>query len=558
MNFAYEGPATTTDISILDKLTSIQRGTLGADIETNSIEDDTPIGISFAINPREAFYFPFSSPMMPWDKLKNPDIKLVIHNGHFDLGVLNKYFKITPPNVVDSIIAVQTLGIPPPETALNRLAWDMFQVRMTTIEDLLGPRGKNQKKMNSLAEDVIAKKCTADSRLCLRVWQRVEPDIPMRAFELDMRVLPALMKMEQRGMRVDLAKLDFHIQRITHEFEKMLYLGRTMGFNLRSSDQVGKILESLGYTVKWDKKTGKAHLDKDVLKRDFPLEPIAHFVLKARNLSSLLADLIAIRDTHLVGDHIYGRIHQNVTATGRLSTSRPNRQNFTPDIRDIFIPEDGEEFEAWDFSQIEMRDLAYLSQDPTMMAVFDSGGDIHDQTSIFIHGDVLPAHRRVIKNCNFSMVYGGDWYTLHNRYQVPVDVAKALIAKYFSIYPRVKDYLYSVREQAHVKGYTETILGRRRTHYAINNGIKWMMEKAERELLNHVFQGSAGEHLKEMHARFEDEPQVNTVHDETIFSITPKHVFDYSMLDGIADFRTPIAIKRGMNWKDMVEVKKYG
>ncbi len=556
-NFAYQGPSSTTDPGIIYKLYDMTRGTVGVDVETISLDDRTPLGISFSINASEAFYFPINSPMLPWHILLNPDMEKIFHNAAFDIKVIKNSRGVEVTNYKDSMIAALLVGYPREKISLADLSFRLFGSTLTQISDLLGT-GTTQLTMLDIPEEAVAKKCCQDTIYTLRLWEVLKPYVPMKALDLEMRAMPVLLDMEARGMRVDEKVLELHIAKTEKDVKYYRSLATGWGFNPGSSKQLAAIIEGQGMVVPYNRKTHNPKLPKETLQTYYADVPLVQLALLYRESNSTLTNLVAIRDKHLVHGRVLGRIHQNGADSGRVSTSKPNRQNLTPYLRDIYIPEDGEEMEEWDLNQIELRVLAFQAQDPVMMATFKTkGGDVHNQTSLAIFGDTAPHHRRIVKNINYTVVYDGDEHTLWQRYGIPEKKGKEFINSYFRLYKGVKVWIEATRKFAHANGYTETLLGRRRYHEDISNKWGHARRKAERELINHAIQGTAAEILKELIWRCKKEFQVNTAHDSIIFSKKVGHELDYFALGGLAPFRTPATIKRGPNWKDLKEIGIY-
>ncbi len=558
MNFAYHGPKTPSPTLVLELLDR-QQGFIGIDIETISLDDQTPIGLSFATSPHDSFYFPIDSPILPWDKLRNPAISKIVHNGHFDLGVIKKSKGIDVTNVTDTIVAAQLLGYQPSLFYLYDL---LFGEKLIPIEDLIGKKGKNQLTMDKVPEAKVAEKCCLDSKAAYRVWERLEPEVPMKAFDLEMRLQPILMAMEDWGIRIDVARLIQHRVKVKKDVDYYKNIASGLGFNPGSSKQLAAVLQSRGWHIHYNKKTKNPILDDEAIQTLYYDDPIAQMASLYRKAKILLSTFIdATLNKHIKADgRIHGRINQIVTNSGRLSRSKPNLQNIPERMRDIFIPSEGRIFEDWDLEQIELRKLAYLvwqtMGDRTMQELFDRGGkdsDIHGACSV-----EMDCERRVSKGIHFSITYGGDENTLQRKLGIPLDHAISYIDRYFARFPGIKAYIsYSIR-QLYKTGYTETMLGRKRLFPDIESPYEWKRKAAEREAFNHIIQGSAAEDLKELQTRIATEPQCNTIHDEILLDISPDHVTDKSTCIGLASHATPMKVERGLNWKDLIEVAKVG
>jgi DNA polymerase-1 len=533
----------------LDNQTS---GEIGVDIETVSLEDRTPLCIAISPNKDEAFYYPIDSAYLPWHILNNPNVVKIFHNGHFDLSVLYTYRGISIPNVKDTIIAAQLLGLPP---ALAPLAYELLNAKWESIEDLIG-KGKNALSMRDVPEEKMAQKCANDARHTLGVWQILKDSVPQQAFELEMQLMPVLMDIEQRGMRINIEQLLKHRERISKKVNYYKGIAESYGFNPGSSLQLAKILQDRGHLVPYNHKTGKPKLGAQILSTQFTNEPLAKLVLLYRSAKILLSTFIdAILEKHLVKDRVYSRVNQNVARSGRLSRSKPNLQNIPPTMRDIYVASNDCYLESWDLNQIELRILAWLvwqhTGDYSMQSLFDQGGDFHTSVQRKLN---IP-ERRITKNLNFSIIYGGDAHTLHTRYGVALDTASQQISDYFTAFPGVRVYIDKIHTQLLQTGYTETLLGRRRGFKDMLSS-SWAKDiaKAKREGFNHVIQGSAGEILKRWQVKAKAEPQINTIHDEILLDIPYNYAVrnDYHL--DLAKHETPITTKRGQDWLNMIEV----
>lgn len=561
-DFSYRGTHTSLGKHTLyENLVGLTSGRVAVDVETVSLDNRTPIGIGFATSYYDGYYFETGSPLLPraLQLLHNPDITKIFHNGHFDLKVIEDTWGIVVEPVVDTILAAQLLGHP---LALGNLALQFINTVIPTIESLIG-KGESAIGMDEVPLEKVAEKCCLDCQCSYVLWDIFKDTLPPAAFELDMRTMPVIMDLERRGMRIHVDRLNGHIKRIGDNVEYFRGIARGFGFNPGSSKQLAAILESRGWRVRYSRETGNPMLDKNIIEMYYREEPLAQLTVLYRGLRTLLTNTLQpILDKHLHSDgRIHPNIHQDVTGTGRFSQSKPNGQNITHDLRDIIIPTEGLTFESWDLSQIELRVIAYMSQDPAMLEVFDRpDGDIHSDTSMYIFGDALPHHRRIAKDINFAIVYGGDAYTLYNKSRVPIELGERYINLYFQKYAGVKRWIEQTRVEAHQNGYTSTLLGRRRSDPYIHEAEPWMYRKAERRLINHPIQGSAGEILKELMWRLMEsgESQVNTIHDESLMEFELGHSPDYTIPVNLAPFNTPVTIKRGMDWKDMQEIATVG
>jgi len=365
-------------------------------------------------------------------------------------------------------------------------------------------------------------------------------------------------------MRVDVGRLWEHKERIEKDVNYYKLIANGMGFNPGSSKQVAAVLQDRGWNIRYKRGTGNPILNEEELSTTYKDDPISHLVLKYRKARVLLSTFVnAILDKHLDGDRIYPNVNQALVASGRLSRTKPNTQNIPYLMRDIFIPSEGNEFEDWDLSQIELRILAYLvwqyTGDYTMQAVYDKDGNIHQETTDAINQMTgLGIAYRIGKEINFASVYRGTPLTLYQHTGVPPELGARFQEAFNIKYPGVEQYFRLVCKQLAQDGYTSTLAGRKRYLPDISSPLRWQREKAEREGFNHIIQGTAAEVMKRLQVRAGHGPQCNQIHDQIIFDLPLGVEMNKDACLGLAPYRTPMEIKRGKNWKDSVVVGKYG
>lgn len=557
LRFAYRGPKSHS-ADLWRDIWYMTSGELGADIETISLEDRTPLCIGLAPNPKESYYFHIDSPVLPWHVLSNPNITKIFHNGNFDISVLEEHRSgLKIQGVQDTILAAQLLGLPPKMQSLAKI---LFNRDLITVEDLIGPKGKNQRTMADLPEEKVALKVLQDAEVTIEAWWRLRDQAPKEALALEMEMLPLCMKMERRGILVDKEALSVHKVGMEKQINFYRGIAKAYGFNPGSSLQLAAVLQSRGWRVQYNRKTKKPILNEDILTTYYAEEPMAHLTLLYRKAQVLLSTYIKkTASVHIKED---GRVHphfnQGIASTGRLTHTKPNSANYPESMRDIFIPQPGCLAMSQDLSQIELRVLAFLvwllTGDKIMLDIMESGADIHQEVA-----NMVNCSRRIAKDINFAVTYGGDAYTLYTKDAVPLDLGQAYIDSYFRRFPGVLALIQQTHAQLYQHGYTETLLGRRRGFWdKIAAPEDWVRRAAEREAFNHRVQGSAAEILKRWQLRLDylDVFQVNSVHDETWdeHEIGRPVILDAN--DSLAPFRTPAAIKVGSNWRDLVEVHK--
>ena len=420
------------------------------------------------------------------------------------------------------------------------------------IEELIGQKGKNQGNMRNLSPQQIYKYACEDADVTLKLKNRLKQELKEQGaeklfYEIEMPLVPVLAYMEKNGVRIDthaLKETSTHFTARMIQIENEIYQLAGTEFNVSSPKQVGEILfERLKITDKAKKtKTGQYVTSEEVLEGLRNKHDIVGKILDYRGLKKLLGTYIDALP--LLINERTGKIHtsfnQTVTATGRLSSSNPNLQNIPirnedgKEIRKAFIPEEGCEFFSADYSQIELRIMAHLSNDPNMIEAFREGDDIHAATAAKIYKinieEVSREQRCKAKTANFGIIYGISVFGLAERMNVPRSEAKELIDGYFHTYPQIKAFMDKSIERAREKGYIETIFGRKRflpdilSHNAVVRGY------AERNAINAPIQGSAADIIKvamvKIYQRFLSEnirsKMILQVHDELNFSVYPE------------------------------------
>ncbi len=364
--------------------------------------------------------------------------------------------------------------------------------------------------------------------------------------EIEMPLLPVLARMEMNGVRLDTKSLKRTSQVFSDEMAKIenkIYDLAGSPFNISSPRQVGEILFDRLKIVEKAKrtKTGQYVTSEEVLQSLKGKHEIVELILDYRGYKKLLSTYIDALPSLInpVTGHIHTSFNQAVTATGRLSSSNPNLQNIPirdsngKEVRKAFIPDDGCEFFSADYSQIELRIMAHLSQDPNMLEAFRSGYDIHAATAAKVFRkaieEITPDERRKAKTANFGIIYGITTFGLAERMQVSRSEAKELIDEYFLTYSKVKEYMDKSIETARSKGYTETLFGRRCYLPDINSNNSVVRGYAERNAINAPIQGTAADIIKiamvHIDRRMQDEKlrskMILQVHDELNFSVFP-------------------------------------
>lgn len=514
------------------------------------------VGMSFSYKENEAFYVPIPSNREEAQKIVNEfrpvfekeDSLKVGQNIKYDMLVLQNYGVEIKGKMFDTMIAHYVLQ-PELRHGMDYLAEIYLKYETIKIEELIGSRGKNQGNMRDLKPEQVYKYACEDADVTLKLKNILEEELKKNGiedlfYEIEMPLVPVLASMERNGVRVDVEALRQSSEHFTarmNEIEKEIYALAGMEFNISSPKQVGEVLfDKLLLNEKAKKtKSGQYSTSEEVLENLRSKHPVVGKILEHRGLKKLLSTYIDALPQLI--NPATGKIHtsfnQTVTATGRLSSSNPNLQNIPirdedgKEIRKAFIPDDGCEFFSADYSQIELRIIAHLSQDKNMIDAFLSGYDIHAATAakvykIDIH-DVTREQRSKAKTANFGIIYGISVFGLAERMNVDRREAKELIDGYFETYPKVKEYMDKSIQVAREHGYVETIFHRKRYLADINSRNAIVRGYAERNAINAPIQGSAADIIKvamiRIYERFKKEniqaKMILQVHDELNFSV---------------------------------------
>lgn len=548
-NFYYYGVLKPYPRIYQEHLVENQPRLIGFDVETISLKERIAIGIGIATAPDMCFYFPLfptESPVVPWHLLKDPDIVKVAHNAMFDLGCLDEY-EIDDTNIADTNVMSRLLC-----NKFNGLL-DLSHVHgmeVHEVKELLAAHGA--KIMLELPEEVVARKCMQDSAACLKLYYEFVPQTDMAYFQTEMETYPIMLKMASRGLLIDhRIRMALEIQ-LDEDVELYLKMcNEAEAFNPASPQQVGYILAKRGaYDVfprlpftrnKYGKKTSTLSTAKEILEKMD--DPLANLILLYKKKSKLLSTYIKpwAEDTRA-----YTRFHLDA-ATGRPSSTDRNMQNIPGikslggvNVRAMFLPDTG----IWtdmDFSQVELRVIAYLSQDKEMLHVYEIEGDIHQLVADFMDID-----RSVAKNVDFAMIYGGtDQCIAETAHIRSKDRAKQLKEMWFAKFPQAGDWIRSVQEEGLRTGKARTVFGR---NLRLPSDDEEGKDAIERKAVNYPIQGSAAEILKRALIQCKDMDIALQVHDELLIDgLIPADRF--KSLEYIAPFRTPIEVKYLERWE---------
>jgi DNA polymerase-1 len=531
---------------------------LSLDTETTSTEpmEAKLVGLSFSVTENEAYYIG-----VPADETKakevveifkpvyeNEKINKIGQNIKYDMIVLHNYGVEVKGEIFDTMVAHYILS-PELRHNMDYMAEILLNYKTVKIEELIGEKGKGQKNMRDLDPRSISDYACEDADVTLKLKHVLEQKLEEGGLkelftEVEMPLVPVLANMEENGARVDTEALKEISKEYTgkmNQLEKEIHELAGGEFNISSPKQVGEVLfDKMKLSDRAKKtKSGQYVTSEDVLEKLSHGNPIVEKILEYRGYKKLLSTYIDSLPT-LINPRT-GRIHssfnQTVTATGRLSSSNPNLQNIPvrnengKEIRKAFIPDDGEEFFSADYSQIELRIMAHLSQDANMIEAFREGDDIHAATAAKIYKkpleEVTKEERRKAKTANFGIIYGITVFGLAERLEISRGDAKELIDGYFQNYPDVKAYMEKSIETARKKGFTETIFNRRCYLPDINSHNSVVRGYAERNAINAPIQGSAADIIKvamaKIYKRFKAEnlraKMIIQVHDELNFTV---------------------------------------
>lgn len=539
----------------------ITKKSVSIDTETTSTDAISAelVGLSFSVEEKKAFYVAVPAnyeealkivqifkPLYESDKI----IKIG-QNIKYDYEVLTRYGVTLQGKMFDTMIAHYLIQ-PELHHNMDYMAETLLGYQTIHIEELLGPKGKKQKNMRDLSPTDIYEYAAEDADITLRLKNVLEPRLKELGVEelfwnIEMPLVRVLADMELNGVCLDTEALQDTSKIFTErmkQYEQEIYKEAGEEFNISSPKQVGDIL--FGKLQIMDKpkktKTGQYVTSEEVLQSLESKSPIVRNILNYRGMKKLLSTYIDALPK-LINPrtgHIHTSFNQALTATGRLSSSDPNLQNIPvrtddgKEIRKCFIPEEGCLFFSADYSQIELRIMAHLSEDENMMEAFREGHDIHRATAAKIwHVDidkVTDAQRKKAKQANFGIIYGITTYGLAQRMDIPNGEAKELIEGYFRTFPKVQAYMEHAKEVAKAKGYAETLFHRRRYLADINSRNATVRGFAERNAINAPIQGTEADIIKvamvRIWERFKKEgirsKMILQVHDELNFSVFPE------------------------------------
>ena len=582
---------------LLARLSSAR--SFAVDLETTSLNPMLAglVGISLALVPGEAYYIPVGHTQLEEvgqlsmreviDRLRLPledgATGKLAHNSNYDMTVLVEDGINLNNLAFDTMLAAYLLG--EKNISLKALAFSWLGIEMTPITDLIGD-GAKQLSMSQVDIKQVADYACADADMTLSLAKLLEPELRQQGLwqlfaEVEMPLVPVLVRMQRNGVALDTGLLREMSHRLGEQLLKLeaeIYGCAGHKFNVNSPQQLSAVLfQELGLSPARKAKGGYS-TGASVLEELREAHPIIGFILEYRQLAKLKSTYIDALPG-LINPKT-GRVHtsfnQTRTATGRLSSSDPNLQNIPvrgelgKEVRKAFIAPEGCYLLAGDYSQIDLRALAHISQDESLLKAFYQDEDIHAATAAQLFGvdvsQVTPDMRRVAKTVNFGVIYGISDYGLEQATELSREEAARFIATYFDKHPGVQRYIESTKKQAKEVGYVQTLLGRRRSIPEVNSSNRLLREAAERMAINMPVQGTSADIIKvaminldrEMSRRQLKSKMILQVHDELIFEV-PEDELDLmrqlvpEIMSAalILSVSLKVDVKVGHNWGEM-------
>ena len=569
------------------------------DLETTSLNAISAQLVGVALSPSlgEAYYIPVGH--VGWGEVKQLPLSQVIdrlkplleddtrgkltHNGKYDMTVMAEYGVNVNNISFDTMLAAYLLG--EKSLSLKALAFSWLGVEMIPIADLIGS-GAKQISMSQVEIDRAAKYACDDAAITRQLTNILETELRQKGLwrlfaKVEILLLPVLVHMERNGVALDTGLLWQMSRQIGEQLLKLeaeIYNSVSHQFNINSPQQLSQVLFYDLQLPKLRKTKGGYSTGAQVLEELRGAHPVIEHILEYRQLAKLkstYADALPSLVNPKTG-RLHTSFNQTRTATGRLSSSDPNLQNIPvrselgKQVRQAFIAPPGSYLLAGDYSQIDLRVLAHLSQDSNLLSEFHLGEDIHMATARQVFGNngspVTPERRRLAKTINFGVIYGMSDYGLEQATELSREEAAQFIASYFQRYPGVKYYLESAKNQAREQGYVQTILGRRRSIPEINSPNRQVREAAERMAINMPVQGTSADIIKiaminlerEMTKRRLYSKMLLQVHDELIFEVPEAEMEEMRQLvpqimSTALELSVPLKVdvKAGHNWGEM-------
>lgn len=556
------------------------------------------VGISFALENGEAAYLPLQLDYLGAPKtlekttaltllkpvLENPAIQKVGQNFKYDLTIFARNGIDVQGVAFDTMLESYVLNSTGRHN-MDDLAKRYLGHQTISFEEIAG-KGKNQLTFNQIQLEQAAEYAAEDADVTMKLqqvlWEKLskEPTLEKLFKEMELPLLGVLSRMERRGVLIDSDALFLQSNEIANrlsELEEQAYVLAGQPFNLASTKQLQEILfDKLGLPVIQKTPKGAPSTNEEVLEELAFSHELPKVLVEHRGLSKLKStytDKLPQMVNPQTG-RVHTSYHQAVTATGRLSSSDPNLQNIPirneegRRIRQAFIAREGFTVVAADYSQIELRIMAHLSQDQGLINAFTQGKDIHRSTAAEIFGvaldEVTSEQRRNAKAINFGLIYGMSAFGLSRQLGIGRADAQSYMDLYFKRYPGVQTFMHDIREKAKAQGYVETLFGRRLYLPDINSSNGMRRKAAERVAINAPMQGTAADIIKramiQLDQKLQNDPDIAMimqVHDELVFEVRSEKVAFYSELiktqmESAADLVVPLIVDvgQGTNWDE--------
>ena len=595
----YETLLTEADLNRwVDKLK--QAKLFALDTETDNLDYMAAnlVGISFALENGEAAYLPLQLDYLGAPKtlekttalallkpvLENPAIQKVGQNFKYDLTIFARNGIDVQGVAFDTMLESYVLNSTGRHN-MDDLAKRYLGHQTISFEEIAG-KGKNQLTFNQIPLEQAAEYAAEDADVTMKLqqvlWEKLskEPTLEKLFKEMELPLLGVLSRMERRGVLIDSDALFLQSNEIANrlsELEEQAYVLAGQPFNLASTKQLQEILfDKLGLPVIQKTPKGAPSTNEEVLEELAFSHELPKVLVEHRGLSKLKStytDKLPQMVNPQTG-RVHTSYHQAVTATGRLSSSDPNLQNIPirneegRRIRQAFIAREGFTVVAADYSQIELRIMAHLSQDQGLINAFTQGKDIHRSTAAEIFGvaldEVTSEQRRNAKAINFGLIYGMSAFGLSRQLGIGRADAQSYMDLYFKRYPGVQTFMHDIREKAKAQGYVETLFGRRLYLPDINSSNGMRRKAAERVAINAPMQGTAADIIKramiQLDQKLQNDPDIAMimqVHDELVFEVRSEKVAFYSELiktqrESAADLVVPLIVEvgQGTNWDE--------
>jgi len=575
-------------------------GSFAVDTETDALDalQAGLVGISFSAEPGQAAYLPLAHTGTPAQLplnhaldllrplLEDPNIHKIAQNGKYDLHILRRHGIDLAGLNEDTLLQSFILDAGNTRHDMDSLAQRHLGYTTVKYEDVAG-KGARQISFADVDLDTATRYAAEDADITLRLHHILRPRLAAapaqeRVYrEIEIPLIPVLARIEANGIKLDINELQRQSADLSRHMlaaQQQAYQLAGRSFNLDSTKQLQALLfDELKLPALIKTPKGQPSTNEEALDAIADLHPLPRVILDYRSRGKLRSTYTGKlpQMVHPVTGRLHTSYHQSGAATGRLSSSDPNLQNIpirSEDgrrIRKAFIAEDGYRLVACDYSQIELRIMAHLSEDEGLLRAFASGADIHKATAAEVFGRTLetvtPEERRAAKAINFGLIYGMSAFGLARNLGISRNDAQAYISTYFTRYPGVRDFMQFTREQARTQGYVETVFGRRLHLDYITKGTAPQRAGAERAAINAPMQGTAADIIKRamididawLSPRSDMARMILQVHDELVFEVRADFVQTLQQeavarMSAAAQLRVPLVVDSGVgaNWDE--------